>query len=48
MTLKVADDIIAARKAKWVKPAPNATKGLLFKYAQSVKDASEGCVTDEA
>jgi dihydroxy-acid dehydratase len=47
MTLKVADDIIAARKAKWVKPAPNATKGLLFKYAQSVKDASEGCVTDE-
>jgi dihydroxy-acid dehydratase len=48
MTLKVADNIIAARKAKWVKPAPNATKGLLFKYAQSVKDASEGCVTDEA
>lgn len=48
MTLKVSEEIIAARKAKWVKPAPNATKGLLFKYAQSVKDASEGCVTDEA
>ncbi len=47
MTLKVSEEIIAARKAKWVKPAPNATKGLLFKYAQSVKDASEGCVTDE-
>jgi dihydroxy-acid dehydratase len=47
MTLKVSEDIIAARKAKWVKPAPNATKGLLFKYAQSVKDASAGCVTDE-
>ncbi|MEI6263828.1 MAG: dihydroxy-acid dehydratase [Sphingobacteriia bacterium] len=47
MTLKVSEEMIAARKAKWVKPAPNATKGLLFKYAQSVKDASEGCVTDE-
>jgi dihydroxy-acid dehydratase len=48
MTLKVSDEIIAARKAQWVKPALNATKGVLFKYAKSVKDASEGCVTDEA
>ncbi len=48
MTLKVSEETIAARKAAWVKPAPKATKGLLFKYAQSVKDASEGCVTDEA
>ncbi|TAH07178.1 MAG: dihydroxy-acid dehydratase [Sphingobacteriia bacterium] len=48
MTLKVSEEIIAARRAAWVKPAPKATKGLLFKYAQCVKDASEGCVTDEA
>lgn len=48
MTLKVSEEIIAARKAAWVKPTPKATKGLLFKYAQCVKDASEGCVTDEA
>ncbi len=48
MTLKVSEEIIAARKKAWVKPAPKATKGLLFKYAQCVKDASEGCVTDEA
>ncbi len=48
MTLKVNEEIIAIRRSKWVKPKPNATKGLLFKYAQSVKDASEGCVTDEA
>ncbi len=48
MTLKVSDEIIATRKAQWVKPALNATKGVLFKYAKSVKDASEGCVTDEA
>ncbi len=48
MTLKVSDEIIAERRARWVKPALNATKGVLFKYAKSVKDASEGCVTDEA
>lgn len=48
MTLKVAEDIIEARIKKWNKPALKATKGLLFKYAKSVKDASQGCVTDEA
>ena len=48
MTLKVSEEIIAFRRSKWVKPMPTAIKGLLFKYAQCVKDASEGCVTDEA
>ncbi len=48
MTLKVSDEIIAERRARWVKPALNVTKGVLFKYAKSVKDASQGCVTDEA
>ena len=47
MTLKVDDQTIAARRAKWVAPKLNVTKGLLFKYAQCVKDASQGCVTDE-
>ena len=47
LTLKVADDEIAKRKAAWKKPALKATKGILYKYAKSVKDASEGCVTDE-
>ncbi|MBO9566991.1 MAG: dihydroxy-acid dehydratase [Niastella sp.] len=47
IVLKVADNIIAERRAKWKQPALKATKGLLFKYAKSVKDASEGCVTDE-
>lgn len=46
--LRVSDEIIAARRANWKQPALKATKGLLFKYAQCVKDASEGCVTDEA
>ncbi len=48
ITLKVKDEVIAERRKKWKKPAPKATKGVLFKYAQVVKDASQGCVTDEA
>jgi dihydroxy-acid dehydratase len=46
--LKVSEDEIAQRRANWKQPALKATKGVLFKYAQCVKDASEGCVTDEA
>ena len=48
ITLKVADNVIAERRKKWKQPALKATKGILFKYARQVKDASEGCVTDEA
>jgi dihydroxy-acid dehydratase len=48
MTLKVSEEIIAARRSKWQQPKLKATKGVLFKYAMCVKDASEGCVTDEA
>lgn len=46
--LKVSEAEIAQRRANWKQPALKATKGVLFKYAQCVKDASEGCVTDEA
>ena len=48
MTLKVDEKIIAERRSKWKQPKLKATRGVLFKYARSVKDASEGCVTDEA
>jgi dihydroxy-acid dehydratase len=47
INLKVAEEEIAKRKANWKQPALKATKGILFKYAKYVKDASEGCVTDE-
>ncbi len=47
MTLKVSEAIIAQRRAKWKQPALKVTKGVLYKYAMCVKDASEGCVTDE-
>ena len=47
ITLKVSEEEIAKRKDAWKQPALKATKGILFKYAKYVKDASEGCVTDE-
>jgi dihydroxy-acid dehydratase len=48
ITLKAAPEVIAERRKKWKQPEPKATNGVLFKYARQVKDASEGCVTDEA
>ena len=47
INLKVSKKEIAKRRANWKQPALKATKGILFKYAKQVKDASEGCVTDE-
>ena len=47
MTLKVDEATIAKRRAAYQQPQLKATKGVLFKYARSVKDASEGCVTDQ-
>jgi dihydroxy-acid dehydratase len=47
MTLKVDEAIIEQRRAAYQQPALKVTQGVLFKYARSVKDASEGCVTDE-
>lgn len=47
INLKVNEEEINTRRAAWKKPALKASKGILFKYAQVVKDASEGCVTDE-
>jgi dihydroxy-acid dehydratase len=48
ITLKVGADELAKRRAAWKQPALRATKGILFKYARQVKNAAEGCVTDEA
>jgi dihydroxy-acid dehydratase len=38
---------IQERLAKWEKPAPRYTRGLLAKYAKTVSSASEGAVTDK-
>jgi dihydroxy-acid dehydratase len=48
ITLKVSETEIEARQKNWIQPALKETKGVLFKYAMCVKDASHGCVTDEA
>lgn len=47
ITLKVSDDVLAQRRKKWQQPKLKETKGVLYKYAMCVKDASQGCVTDE-
>ena len=47
MTLKVSEEILAERRKNWKQPSLRVTKGVLYKYARVVKDASEGCVTDE-
>jgi dihydroxy-acid dehydratase len=46
LQLNVADDVLAARRAKWKAPAPRYTRGVLAKYARLVSTASKGAVTD--
>lgn len=48
LDVKLSDDELAARRANWSKPDLKHKKGILYKYVQCVKSASEGCVTDEA
>lgn len=46
LNLQVDEETIAKRRANYVQPALKVTKGVLYKYAKTVADASEGCVTD--
>lgn len=48
ISLKVEDAVIEQRRKAWKQPPLKATRGVLYKYAQCVKPANEGCVTDEA
>ena len=45
--MHVADSEIEARRKLWAMPPYKATRGTLAKYIRLVKNASEGCVTDE-
>jgi len=47
LSVAVDDAEMAKRKAAWKTPAYKATRGTLYKYIRNVKNASEGCVTDE-
>ena len=46
ISLNVDDPTLATRRAKWVRPDPYATRGVLAKYARLVTSASLGAVTD--
>lgn len=48
INVELSEEELAARRAQWKQPALNVTNGILFKYAKLVKNAAEGCVTDEA
>lgn len=47
LDVAVADDEMRRRRERWRKPAYKATRGTLYKYIKNVRDASQGCVTDE-
>lgn len=47
LSVDVSDKEMAQRRKEWTMPAYKATRGTLYKYIKSVKDASQGCVTDE-
>jgi dihydroxy-acid dehydratase len=45
--LQVSDVELEKRRSGFVTPPLKVTNGVLYKYTKLVKDASEGCVTDE-
>ena len=46
LILDISDEELSTRKAKWVNPIQLPRKGVLAKYAKSVKSASLGAITD--
>lgn len=47
ISLLIDDNTLATRKAAWTQPELNAKNGILLKYAKQVKNAANGCITDE-
>lgn len=47
LNLKVDEQTLAQRRKRWVQPALAVKSGVLKKYANQVKTAADGCVTDE-
>jgi len=48
INMVVSEEILKSRQNNYIPIPLKVTNGVLFKYARLVKDASEGCVTDEA
>ncbi len=46
ITLQLDDQVIADRLAAWQQPEPRYKRGVLAKFAYTVRSASEGAVTD--
>ena len=44
VNVKLSDEVLAERKAKWKRPAPNITEGWLGRYAKLVDGANHGAV----
>lgn len=47
INVMISDEEMAQRRKLWQQPEPPVKNGILFKYFKQVKNASEGCVTDE-
>ncbi|MBK52099.1 MAG: dihydroxy-acid dehydratase [Gammaproteobacteria bacterium] len=47
ISLEISDEEITARLAKWKRPPPRYTRGVLAKFAVTAASASEGAVTDK-
>ena len=46
LSIDISDEDLAKRKSKWTNPVNHPKKGVLAKYAKSVKSASLGAITD--
>jgi dihydroxy-acid dehydratase len=47
LDVSVDEAEMTQRRLQWTMPPYKATRGTLYKYIKTVKDASSGCVTDE-
>ncbi len=47
IAVDVPDSELEQRRAAWKMPPYKATRGTLYRYIKTVRNASEGCVTDE-
>lgn len=46
LEVKLSDEELEQRRKEWKQPPYKASRGVLKKYIDSVKPASEGCITD--
>lgn len=46
LDVELSEAEVAKRRARWQQPAPQYTKGVLYRYMKTVSTASTGCVTD--